>query len=153
MQFGFVYSCYYEQRPGSIVFSDPLFVDIEDDICNRGGATLNSAIQTDPPIANFDGVDTTFTYNPFTITPSECSITIMCASVTPSIPSLPCQEIDLITGTVVWNFTEEDYNNGNVPPGDYDFCYDVSGGPNGPVKQFCITLSVPNLCETADLVV
>jgi hypothetical protein len=69
----------------------------------------------------YSGADITFTYSPFTVSPSFCKTTVTCASVSPASP-LTCIEIN-DDGQVVWNFGPSDYE--TVDPGTYVFTYDV----------------------------
>lgn len=81
--------------------------------------------------------------------PSECPISTTCTGRSPVAPGLPCQAIDPGSNTVIWNFTEDDYTDGSVPPGTYTFTYEVSTVPGGPVQTFDVILTVPDPCENA----
>ena len=153
-EFDFDFTCFFENDPvdSAISITNPLKVVIIEDVCNNGNAVLTPAQQTNPPPANYNGVDTVFNYNPYTISPDNCPITTSCKSVTPSAPGLPCLDIDNTTGTVIWNFDSDDYNSGNVPPGDYTYTYTVSGGPNGPEEEFEVVLTIPDECDASRLV-
>lgn len=67
---------------------------------------IMTAAQTDPADDNYSDTDVTFTYNPFTVTPSFCTLTVTCEDVTfsntngksyalpdPANPEIACQPI------------------------------------------------------------
>ena len=57
--------------------------------------TITATPQTDPPSDNYSGANLIFQYNPFTVSPVECSLDVMCLNVDPNIGvNLPCQELD-----------------------------------------------------------
>ena len=112
------------------------------------GVTLSSAIQSDPPDANFNSQNVEFSYNPYTAMPSTCIVTTNCQSVA-AVPDLgkplPCQEIDPDSGKVTWNFNQADYTDQSVPPGTYTFTYGVAAGDQA--DTFSIDLVVPDPCD------
>ena len=103
-----------------------------------------------------------FTYNPFGITaPGICLDgipAVSCASVTPDIGGkLACQELDPVSGELTWNFTEQDYTSGDIPPGDYVFTYavttaDTSGIPE-VTEEFTVTVTLIDPCLNAMITV
>ena len=70
-----------------------------------------------------------------------------CKSFSPFVAGLSCQEIDPDTNTVTWNFTENDYTDGSVPPGTYTFVYEVSSVEGVPLETFNVVLTVTDPCE------
>ena len=57
---------------------------------------------------------------------SLCKITVACVSVTPVNENMPCQE--LVAGGLTWNFTETDYTDEKIAPGEYVYEFNVSTG-------------------------
>ena len=89
--------------------------------------TLTIMDQTDPPTDTYTSEDITFTYNPFTVVPSFCAMTIKCNNVAgPSDVLDDCQELN--DGKLTWNFTSENYHTDKLTPGDYVYTFDVSTG-------------------------
>ena len=96
-----------------------------------------------------------FTYNPFGITaPSICLDgipAVSCVSVNPDIGGkLACQELDPISGGLTWNFTEQDYTSGEIPPGDYVFTYAVTTADTSGIAEvtenFTVTVTLVDPC-------
>ena len=83
--------------------------------------TLTPTAQTVQLMNNYDGEIVTFTYNPYTVTPAWCDVTVTCGSVSTDL--LECQELDQ-DGSVNWTFDSTDYTNG-LTPGTYTYTYNV----------------------------
>ena len=83
--------------------------------------TLTPAAQTVQLVSNYDGMTITFTYTPYTVTPSWCDVTVKCVSVSSNL--LACQDLDE-NGQVNWTFDGDDYTNG-ITPGTYTYTFNV----------------------------
>ena len=93
-----------------------------DPCVDSDSVTITTTSQNDEFTNSYDGQTVTFTYNPFTVSPSWCEAIVKCASVTPST-YLKCQELDSNDETQ-WTFTGTDYTNG-LKPGTYVYQYTV----------------------------
>ena len=90
--------------------------------------TLSSTDQTNPRSDAYTSEEITFTYEPFTVVPSFCAMTIQCNNIAPVNENMPCQE--LVDGKLTWNFTPADYTDKKIAPGNYVYTFDVSTDDN-----------------------
>lgn len=113
----------YPLTQSPLTQSGVFYVFFQNPCLSADFVTLTETEQTDPPVVSYSGTTVTFTYNPFTISPSYCLETVVCDSVAPATASVPCQ--DLVAGQLSWTYTVNDYIQKLVAPGDYVFTYDV----------------------------
>ena len=103
--------------------------------------TLSPTTQMTLTPDSYSETDLVFTYNPFTVVPNFCEITVECNSVVGPSNVLGCQE--LVDGKLTWNFTRDNYHLDKLAPGDYVFTFDVSTGPAPELtKQFTVTVTL-----------
>ena len=89
----------------------------------------------------YSETDIVFTYDPFSVEPSFCEMTVECVSVAGTSALLTCQE--LTDGKLTWNFTPDNYHIDKLAPGDYIYTFDVSTGPTPELtKQFTVTVTL-----------
>ena len=103
--------------------------------------TISAQIQTDPPANNYSGTDSTYSYNPFTVDPNFCPLSITCeGDVTGPSSELTCPT-NPFSGTFTNNFDESDYKAGLITPGNYIYTFKVStGGINSSLNPtFTVT--------------
>ena len=86
--------------------------------------TITATPQTDFVSDDFSSTDITYTYNPYTVVPSFCPLTVTCVSVTGPTNYITCPVNPLDDpnvpddGSLTNNFNGDDYVNG-LQPGDY----------------------------------
>jgi len=101
-------------------------------------------------VANaYDGTSLTFTYDPFTVVPSICPLTVTCEGVAGPSAAISCP-----TGPFTGAFTfTESYDQasylGAVAPGDYVYTFKVSTGGADPLHNPTFTVT-QTLLETCD---
>ena len=109
--------------------------------------TITAVAQTDPSSDNYSSTDTTYTYAPYTVVPSYCTLTVTCEAVTgPTSADTPANvncPSNPFGGSLVDNFDDADYD--LIPPGDYVYTFKVSTGgadaslnPTFPVTQVLV---------------
>ena len=69
--------------------------------------TLTPTTQTTSLQDTYSSSDVVFTYNPFTVEPSFCEMTVSCNDVSGPSNLLSCKELS--DGKLTWNFTPNDY--------------------------------------------
>ena len=108
---------------------------------------LTATPQTNPRADAYTSDDVTFTYNPFTVEPSFCPMTVTCKTVSGPSNVLPKQ--NLVDGKLIWNFTPEDYTDNGLTSGDYVFLFEVSTGPDNLdlIKDFTIKVTLEDPCK------
>ena len=110
--------------------------------------TLTSKPQMTLDPDNYSSTDVVFTYNPFTVEPSFCEMTVECVSVVGPSNVLPCQQLS-DDGTLTWNFNKDDYQGGLVA-GDYIFVYEVRTGDVAELKKdFTVKVTLVDPCVSA----
>ena len=113
--------------------------------------TLTPTAQTESLSDSYTSSDVIFTYNPFTVQPDFCQMTVECNNVSGPSNLLDCKELsDGNTGSIQWNFGPEDYTTNGLTPGEYVFTFDVSTGNNDPglTKQFTFKIILIDGCLT-----
>jgi hypothetical protein len=95
--------------------------------------TLTRTDQTNPRSDSYTSTDLGFTYDPFTVVPSFCDMTVVCNDVSGPSDVLSCQELN--NGDLTWNFTPENYHDDNLTPGNYVYTFDVSTGPTAELTK------------------
>ena len=113
--------------------------------------TLTPTAQTVSLTDNYSGTDKVFTYNPFTVEPRFCEMTVQCNNVSGPSNLLGCRELS--NGSLTWNFTPNDYKVNRITPGEYTYTFDVSTG-NDPAltKQFSFKVILIDACLTPVIV-
>ena len=125
---------------------------------DENAVTIIATSQTNPDPDTYSDTPVIFNYNPFTITADPGCQTgveaVKCRSVSPDLGSiLPCQELDQ-NGQLTWQFSEDDFTSGRVPPGTYTFTYDVStsaGYEVGVTKSFTVEVELIDPCENPSI--
>ena len=110
---------------------------------------IEATTQTNPSADRYTGGDVVFTYNPLTITPDFCATTVTCKNVSgPSTVLDTCQELTP-DGTLTQNFTELQYANDGLAPGDYVFTYTVTTDivDSSPSLDFTFTVTLIDPCS------
>lgn len=107
--------------------------------------TITPTAQTSPGPDAYSGSNIDFTYNPFTVVPSWCDLTVTCESVTIGGAPGAISCIDLVDGQVTQSYDDSDYP--IVQPGTYTFEYKVSTGGTdaalNPTFTFDVVLQDP----------
>lgn len=62
--------------------TDSFDITFNDPCLDSNFVTFTEPTQTDPADDNFSGNDVTFTYDPITVEPSFCTLTVTCEDVT-----------------------------------------------------------------------
>lgn len=91
--------------------------------------TITPKTQTDPSSDDYSGATRTFTYDPFTVDPPICPLTISCVSISPDSDQLTCDPLDG-NNQVIKTYTAAQYQAG-LAPGSYTFNYSVTTGAGG----------------------
>jgi len=60
----------------------------------------------------------------------------------------------LVDGSIVWNFTPDDYTTNGLVPGTYTYTFDVSTGDNDPglTEQFTVDITLSDGCLTPAII-
>ena len=121
----------FKEYSAMITYLDPTMVG---DVCQDPDITTLIP-STQSPLAFSDSYSdsASFTYEPYTTTPSICETTVEVKCKTISGPTtLSCDDYEFAgDNTVQLKFTQADYTGKVVAPGDYTFEYEVSTGAAG----------------------
>jgi hypothetical protein len=137
----------YGRTASPVVEPDTYDLEFLDPCTDIQFVTLSSKPQMTLDPDNYSSADVVFTYNPFTVEPSFCEMTVECVDVVGPSSVLECQEIT--SGKLTWNFTPDNYHIDKLTPGDYVYTFDVSTGPTPELtKQFTVTVTLQDPCIT-----
>ena len=109
-------------------------------------STITAVAQTATLSAAYDAADVTFTYDPYTVTPSLCMLTVTCDSATfPDGTALTtCPELS--SNALVLNYGTADYTDRVWPPGDYTYTYKVEDEA-AQTASFSFTVTLVDPCD------
>lgn len=115
-------------------------------------AMITTTAQINPAPDNYSGNAVVFTYNPFTVVPDVCTLSISCISVSPVLANdvLPCQELDG-NNMVTWNFPDTVFTDNSIPPNTYTFTYEVKTG-DMVTETFTVDVVLTNPCAEAKVI-
>lgn len=111
--------------------------------------TLTASSQLPFKSDAYTGTQVSYKWNPYSISPSYCPITLTCTGVTPAIAAFQCQELvnnDPNRQTLNWTVPSSAWTNKTIPPGTYKTCYDVRVASQ-TVTNFCIDFTVVDPCD------
>ena len=142
-----VYRASSEQTP----VTDDFVVSYLNPCVDPAFTTVTATTQTDPPSDSYDAVDRVFTYNPYTVVPAFCPLTVTCEGVTgPESPAdLSCPTGDFNATRSMTNFFDGANAYALIHPGDYVFTFKVStGGTDASLNPtFIVTQVLVNPCD------
>ena len=106
---------------------------------------------TQPNSDDYSGTTLQFEYLPYAATPSFCSVSISCISVTGPSDKIPCQAIPA-NNILTWSFDSSDYLSGTAP-GQYTLNYEVTTdeGNAALTVDFDVILNLIDPCISAEI--
>ena len=131
-----------EDRTLDLIIKNPCFV--------ASKLTWTEPTQTDPPSDVYTGTDVVFTYDPYTVLPAFCEITVSCSGTvsgpTLATTTLPCDDLDS-NDQLINNFDDSDYN-GGLAPGTYTYTFEVTTneGQADVTKTFTVDFVLEDPC-------
>jgi len=99
---------------------------------------------------NYSGTTNTFQYTPYTVTPSVCSLEVVCSTITGASSALTCGSYPMSANTVTVTLGETEYKAAAITPGTYTFTYKVKpvGSSNVALeKDLVYTLTLNDPCD------
>ena len=136
------------------VTSSTDFVTTFDDPCVIADLlTITSKPQTAKLTDNYSGTDQVFTYDPFTVVPDWCDLTIECNGVTGPSDQVSC--VELVSNSATYNYDGDAYTRAVDPvvPGIYTISYKIYSGPTADVtglqETFSFELELVDPCLSA----
>ena len=138
----------YGTTQTQVVQSDTYELSFLNPCIDTNFVTLTPTAQTESLSDSYTSSDVVFTYNPFTVEPLFCEMTVKCNNVSGPSNVLGCTELS--NGKIQWNFTPQDYTTNGLTPGEYTYTFDVSTGDSDPglTKQFSFKVILIDGCLT-----